>query len=188
MNKGAILIVDLQNDFCPRGALAVTDGDKIVPIVNDLITIATRRQMPIIASRDWHPQNHCSFKEQGGQWPVHCVQSTWGAELHPDLKLPKDLTIISKATEPDKDSYSAFGETDLEKLLQEMEIQKLWICGLALDYCVKATALDAQKLGFKTTVFENATKAVNIDLNDTWNAKIQMWNAGIKIINFPEFD
>lgn len=187
MDKTALLIVDLQNDFCPGGTLAVPDGDKIVPVANDLIAVAMGRQMPIFVSRDWHPSNHCSFKEQGGPWPKHCVQSTKGAELHPNLKLPKNSVLISKGVEQDKDSYSAFGGTNLENLLREKKVRKIFIGGLALDYCVKATALDGQKLGFDIVVFQNATRAVNINPSDGWNAKAEMWDAGISIIQFPGF-
>jgi len=189
MNKTALLIVDIQNDFCPGGALPVPDGDKIVPVVNMLIACAQGENWPIFASRDWHPQNHISFKEQGGQWPAHCLQSTKGAELHPDLKLPQNkFTLISKGTEQNKDSYSTFGGTDLEQQLRRHGITKLLICGLALDYCVKASALDAKKLEFEVIVFENATRAVNVSSNDGLYAKVEMWNNEIKIMNFPEFN
>jgi len=185
----AFLIVDVQNDFCPGGALPVPEGDKVVPVINDIISVCVGRKMPIFASRDWHPPNHCSFKEQSGPWPAHCVQSTKGAEFHYKLRLPQNYyTLISKATKSDTDSYSAFGGTDLEEQLRETGIKKLFIGGLALDYCVKATALDGNKIGFDVVVFENATRAVNINPDDGWHAKVEMWDTGIKIMDFPEFN
>ena len=194
MNETALLIVDLQNDFCPGGALAVTGGDQIVPVVNDLISVAVGRGMPIFASRDWHPEATSHFNTHGGPWPPHCRQTTKGAEFHPKLRLPADrFTIISKGTKPDQDAYSAFDGKDrfgvtLLKNLESASVKKIYIAGLALDYCVKATALDAKKNGFEVVVFENATRAVNIKPNDGRYAKAEMWNTGIKIMDFPEFD
>lgn len=188
MSKRALLIVDVQNDFCPGGALPVPNGDEIVPVVNMLIAIAKDEKIPIFASRDWHPQNHCSFKKQGGPWPPHCVQSTVGAELHPELRLPLGrFTLISKGIEPNKDSYSAFGDTELLEELKKRNIKELWICGLATDYCVKATALDAKKLGFDVVVIENACAAVKMNPGDEIEALNEMLDAGIEITNFAKF-
>lgn len=181
----AVIVVDLQNDFCPGGSLAVANGDKIVPIANDILAIAKDRRIPVFASRCWHPPDHCSFKEQGGPWPAHCVQSTKGAELHPELKLrPGKFTLVSKGTEQNKDAYSAFDGTDLEKQLRKKGITKLWMFGLATDYCVKATALDAKKLGFEVVVIANACASVNLDHNDGNYALNEMQQAGVKITTF----
>lgn len=193
MSKKALLVVDVQNDFCPGGALAVPDGNKVIPIINNLVHIFFGNEEPVFASRDWHPQNHCSFKEQGGPWPKHCVQSTRGAELHRDLRLPKNFVLISKGAKQDQDAYSAFAGQDniykkslLEHLKQD-DVRQIYIVGLALDYCVKATALDAKKNGFDVVVFENATRAVNINPNDGKKATEEMEQTGIVIENFYPF-
>jgi len=162
----ALLVVDVQNDFCPDGALGVKEGDQIVPEVNRWIKLAGESGVPVIASRDWHPRNHISFKARGGPWPPHCVLGTRGAEFHPDLRLPENVTIISKATAPDVDSYSAFGGTDLADRLSAMNTRRLWIAGLALDYCVRETARDARRLGYEVHVIAEATRAVNVHPDD----------------------
>src|SRR5437899_3543758 len=130
----ALLIVDVQNDFCPGGALAVRDGDAVVPVLNRWVAEAETSGVPVFASRDWHPENHISFKERGGPWPPHCVQGTKGSEFHAGLRLPANIVVISKATHPDRDSYSAFGETPLADELRRVHARRLWIAGLALDY------------------------------------------------------
>ena len=162
----ALLIVDVQNDFCPGGALAVPEGDLVVPILNQWIAEAEARGIPVFASRDWHPRHHISFKEQGGPWPPHCVQGTPGAAFHPHLKLPRDVRIISKGKHPNQDSYSAFGDTDLADRLRRANVKRVWIGGLAQDYCVRATALDAIQQGFKAHLITDATRAVNIRPED----------------------
>src|SRR5215471_2821532 len=133
----ALLIVDVQNDFCPGGALPVPEGNAVVPVLNQWIAEAEARRAPVFASRDWHPKNHISFKQRGGPWPPHCVQGTPGAAFHPDLKLPQNVEIISKAENPDKDSYSAFGGTDLAARLKREGVHRVWIGGLTQDYCVR---------------------------------------------------
>jgi nicotinamidase/pyrazinamidase len=157
----ALIVVDIQNDFCAGGSLAVPEGDQIVPEINPWIALADERGIPIFASRDWHPKHHISFKERGGPWPPHCIQGTQGAEFHPDLRLPANATIISKATDPEKESYSAFGDTDLADRLRITNTERLWIGGLALDYCVRHTAIDARRLGYEVHLIANATRAVN---------------------------
>jgi len=183
--KKALLIVDLQNDFCPGGALAVPDGDKIVGPVNKYIKIFKQNKLPIFASRDWHPANSKHFKDFGGIWPVHCVENTKGADFHPQLKLPKDTILLYKGMDPDKDSYSAFQAEDLKKepflkILRRLKINELWVCGLATDYCVKSSVLDALKYGFKVKLLVDAIKGVDLKKNDSKKAIKKMLEKGAK--------
>src|SRR5215813_7752593 len=148
MRQGdALLIVDVQNDFCPGGALAVPSGHEVVPILNRWIEEAQRKKIPIFLSRDWHPAHHISFKERGGPWPPHCVQGTSGAAFHESLHLPPNPEILSKGSDLNADSYSAFGGTGLDEKLKRREVRRLWIGGLALDYCVRETTLEAIRKG-----------------------------------------
>jgi nicotinamidase/pyrazinamidase len=174
----ALLVVDVQNDFCPGGALAVRHGDQVVPILNKWIAEARAAGIPVFASRDWHPRNHSSFKERGGPWPPHCIQNTAGAEFHPDLKLPPEVQIISKADTPDVDSYSAFGGTDLAKRLHQAGIKRVWIGGLTQDYCVRESSLDALREGFEVHVILNATRPVNVNPDDGRRAIADVKAAG----------
>jgi len=174
----ALLIVDVQNDFCPGGSLAVPEGDKIVPILNIWIEKAIEAGAPVYASRDWHPPNHISFREREGPWPPHCIQGTHGAEFHPGLKLPANAQIVSKADTPDQDSYSAFGGTDLAVRLRAGGVKRLWIGGLALDYCVRASALDAIREGFEVHLIVAATRPVNIKPIDGPRALDEIQRAG----------
>src|SRR6266481_4024393 len=159
----ALLVVDVQNDFCPGGALGIREGDQIIPILNRWIEEAQRVGARVFASRDWHPRNHVSFKERGGPWPPHCIQETPGAAFHPDLRLPANVQIISKADKPDIESYSAMGGTDLAARFRSEGVKRVWIGGLAQDYCVRATALDAIRQGFDVRVIVDATRAVNLN-------------------------
>jgi nicotinamidase/pyrazinamidase len=177
----ALLIVDVQNDFCPGGALAVPEGDSIIPVLNQWIADAKDRGVPVFASRDWHSPNHISFKERGGPWPRHCVRDTWGAAFHPDLHLPGDVQVVSKAEDPDKDSYSAFGGTDLAERLRRAGAKNVWIGGLAQDYCVRATALDAIQQGFNVHLIADATRAVNVHPGDGQRAFDEIQQAGAVI-------
>ena len=172
----ALIIVDVQIDFCPGGALAVSGGDEIVPTIN--AWIKTFDGHPIFASRDWHPPNHISFKEQGGPWPAHCVQGTPGAEFHPDLIINASIIWIEKGQDPDKDAYSAFGGTDLAEQLRKRGIKRLWVGGLATDYCVLNTVIDAIETGFEVHLFSEACRAVNIEPTDGANAIREMRDAG----------
>ncbi|MCM8801276.1 MAG: bifunctional nicotinamidase/pyrazinamidase [Candidatus Omnitrophica bacterium] len=187
----ALLIVDLQNDFCPHGALAVPQGDKIVPLINKYIKLFSKNKLPIFASRDWHPKKTTHFKKFGGLWPVHCVQGSKGAQFHPDLKLPKETVIISKGMSPQKDSYSAFDGEDssgqpLYNLLKILRIKELYVGGLATDYCVKETVLEALRKGFKVRLLLDAVKGVNIKKGDSEKAIQEMKTQGAKLINFKE--
>jgi nicotinamidase/pyrazinamidase len=177
----ALLIVNVQNDFCPGGALAVPNGDIIIPMLNRWISMAEAAGIPVFASRDWHPEGHISFQERGGPWPRHCVQDQHGAEFHPALQLPYSAHIISKATEADSDSYSTFGRTDLAGQLRKASVHSLWIGGLALDYCVKESALDAIRLGFEVHLLADATRAVNLHPEDAAIAFKEMREAGVII-------
>jgi nicotinamidase/pyrazinamidase len=162
----ALVIVDVQNDFCPGGALEVAAGHEVVPVLNHWLDEARTQGVPVFASRDWHPENHVSFQHRGGPWPPHCVQGTHGAEFHAGLNLPSDVTVISKGHHPDEDSYSAFGGTELAAMLRQAQVRRVWVGGLAQDYCVRATAIDAIKEGFEVHIIVGATRAVNIDPSD----------------------
>lgn len=177
----ALLIVDVQIDFCPGGSLAVPQGDAVVPVVNRWIALAQEARVPIFASRDWHPPNHVSFRERGGPWPPHCVQNTRGAELHPALELPPETVIVNKGSDPDRDSYSAFGGTDLGERLRRAGTRRLWVGGLALDYCVKASVLDALRLGLEVHLVRDATRPVEIEPGDGDRALEEVRAAGAKI-------
>ena len=153
--RDALIIVDVQRDFCSGGALPIPDGDQVVPILNNYLKLFDQARAPIFATRDWHPPDHTSFKAYSGVWPPHCIQDSEGAEFHPDLELVPDVKIISKAT-PNKEAYSGFDETELEISLRKNHIKRLFIGGLATDYCVKNTVLDALKLGFETILLVDA--------------------------------
>ncbi|MEK7590348.1 MAG: bifunctional nicotinamidase/pyrazinamidase [Patescibacteria group bacterium] len=192
MAKKALLMVDVQNDFCPGGALAVINGDKVVGPLNAMLMLADERNWLVVASRDWHPAVTTHFKNYGGIWPTHCVQNTPGAAFHRNLAVVayKDI-IISKATQPDEDGYSAFeGKTkdgkNLADVLKEYKIDEIYIGGLATDYCVKASALDAVKNSFKTFLLLDACQAVNIQPDDGDQALETMKNAGVIITTTQE--
>ena len=174
----ALLVVDIQNDFCPGGALGVSAGDEVIPMLNRWIGEARAKGVPVFATRDWHPADHISFRQRGGLWPPHCVQGTHGAEFHPDLRLPPDAQIVSKATTPDVESYSAFGDTDLAKRLRGAGVKRVWIGGLAQDYCVRYSSLDAIKQGFEVHVIVDATRAVNLSPEDGRRALQEIKRAG----------
>jgi nicotinamidase/pyrazinamidase len=172
----ALIVVDVQNDFCPGGALAVRGGDEILDEVNRLAAQAPL----VIATRDWHPPDHRSFAEQGGPWPVHCVRETPGAELHPGL-LARIDAIFDKGRTPEREGYSAFEDTALESLLHERGVKAVDIVGLALDYCVKATALGARRAGFDVVVHRGATRAVNVAPGDDERTVEELRAAGAKV-------
>ena len=185
----ALIVVDVQNDFCPGGALPVPNGDEIIPILNRYITAFNKASKPIIYSMDYHPENHCSFKENGGVWPTHCVHKTKGIRLHPDLFVPKQRSFekrtmfIYKGDNPSKEAYSAFeGQTiydeTLAYLLQEKGVINVLIGGLATDYCVKSTVLDALRLGFDVTLLIDGCRGVG---DNVATAIGEMILAGAKI-------
>jgi len=191
--KKALLIVDLQNDFCPGGALAVPEGDKIVPKINKYINIFSQKKLPIFASRDWHLKKTIHFKDFGGVWPVHCVQNTKGAQFHPKLKLPKGTIILSKGMDPEKDSYSAFQAEDkngmvLLNLLKILGVNEIYVGGLATDYCIKFSVIDALKQGFKVKLLGDAIKGVNLKPQDSENAIKEMVKKGAKKISLKDME
>ncbi|MDH3442473.1 MAG: bifunctional nicotinamidase/pyrazinamidase [Deltaproteobacteria bacterium] len=186
MPANALIIVDVQNDFCPGGSLAVGSGDQVVSVLNRLIAEFDEAGSPIFATRDWHPKETSHFNTHGGQWPPHCVQGTNGAEFHRDLALGKSVVIISKGMEENSDSYSGFDGVDergvrLTDLLRERGVERLVIGGLATDYCVKQTALDGLKAGFKVVVLEEAIRGVNLQPGDARQAIAEMKRAGAEI-------
>ena len=175
----ALLLVDVQNDFCPGGALAVADGDAVVPALNAWIAAARQGGARVFASRDWHPPDHLSFAARGGFWPPHCVQDTPGAAFHPDLELPDDAVVVTKADQSEREAYSAFDSGELADELLAAGIQRLWVGGLATDYCVKASVLDATELpGLEVRVITNAIRAVDAAPGDGEAALEAMQAAG----------
>ena len=189
--KRALLVVDLQNDFCPGGALGIKDGDKIAPIINKYIKLFSKLKLPIFITRDWHPKVTKHFKNYGGQWPEHCVQDTKGSQFHPDLKLPKEAIILSKGMDPEKDSYSAFhavdhNGTEFLNLLKIFGIKELFIGGLATDYCVRWSTLDALKAGFKVNVLIDVVKGVNLRPSDSEEAIAEITARGAKLLTFAK--
>lgn len=176
--RDALLIVDVQNDFLPGGSLAVPGGDEVIAPLNCAIAAARRKGLPIIASRDWHPRNHCSFRARGGPWPEHCVADTPGAQFAPGLELPPDAIIVSKATREDADAYSAFDGTGLAERLRALGVERLLVGGLATDYCVLNTVRDALKAGFEVLLLTDAIRAVNVEPGDGERAEAEMCAAG----------
>lgn len=178
--KKALLIVDVQNDFCPGGALAVKDGDKVVPVINGIID----KFDLVLASKDWHPVDSVHFEK----WPVHCVQNTYGADFHPDLQTNKIDRVLLKGTQNKDEGYSAFEATNisLADFLRGEGVTDLYVCGLATDYCVKATALDACKLGFRTYVITDAVAAVNLNPGDDKKALEEISSQGCILVNSSE--
>lgn len=174
----ALIVVDVQRDFLPGGALGVPKGDEVVAPLNRVIQAFGRARRPIYYSRDWHPANHCSFREQGGPWPPHCIAGTAGAGFAPALRFPADAIVISKATTPQKDAYSAFEGTTLAKQLEVAGVRRVFVGGLATDYCVKATVLDARRNGFDVELLRDAVRAVEVKPGDGQRAIQEMKQSG----------
>ena len=188
----ALLIVDVQNDFCSQGALPVPEGETVVPVLNQYLDFFVKKQWLVIASRDWHPERSKHFQEFGGKWPRHCVQSSVGAQFYSDLQLPKSAIIVSKGMNPEEDSYSAFqGLSDgrwipLGSLLQKYGIKTLFVGGLATDYCVKASVLDALECGLRVNVLIDAVKGVNLQPNDSTLAIEEMVRNGAQLFTLKD--
>jgi len=176
----ALLIVDVQKDFCPGGALPVEGGDKIVPVINRWIAAAMAKDVPIYASRDWHPLGHLSFKGCGGPWPPHCIQDSDGAKFHHDLALPSSTIIVTKGVRFDQDQNSAFDQTGLAVQLHKDGILRLWVAGLAEDVCMLATVLDACQEGFEVVLIEKGTRPITSESGE--KARRQMQEAGARIV------
>jgi nicotinamidase/pyrazinamidase len=179
--RRALIIVDVQNDFCPGGALAVARGDEVVEPLNRLAGEFLTGGDIVIKSRDWHPPQTNHFAAYGGTWPVHCVQGTRGAEFHPELIDDPRITVISK-DKMDVDEYSAFDHTGLAALLRKRGVEEVWVGGLATDYCVKHTALDALREGFKVKAIADAMRPVELDPGDGQRAIEEMQRAGAQIV------
>jgi len=172
----ALIVVDVQRDFCPGGSLAVPRGDEVVPVINRLLALT---DWLTVATRDWHPDDHCSFKAQGGIWPPHCVAGTEGAAFHPALDETRIRHVVSKATARDVEAYSGFQGTDLAALLASQGVRRVFVCGLATDYCVKANALDARRAGLETVVIEDGSRGVEVRPGDCVNARDEMKVSGV---------
>lgn len=193
ISKKALLVVDMQNDFCPSGALGVPEGDRVVPILNKYIEIFRQAGLPVYFTRDWHPPVTVHFKAYGGQWPPHCVQGTQGAEFHPDLEVPYRAVIMSKGDDPTQDSYSAFSGHDeqgrgLAEVLRADGVTHFYIGGLATDYCVRQTSLDAIRDGFEVTVLTDAIKGVDLSPGDSERALEEIKSKGARITTLEDID
>jgi nicotinamidase/pyrazinamidase len=183
--KQALLVVDVQNDFCPGGTLAVSHGDEVVEPLNKLIDKFLDEDRPIFKTRDWHPSTTKHFAKYGGVWPVHCVQNTRGAEFHPQLRDDPKIRVVSKGL-GDTDCYSGFDETDLAQQLHKEGVEEVLIGGLTTDYCVKTTAIDAVKNGFKVKVLKDAIRAVDAQPGDGDRAIEEMRAAGADVVESEE--
>lgn len=181
-DKKALIVVDVQNDFCPGGALAVADGNEVVAPLNKLIKEFLDRGEPVYKTRDWHPVRTKHFQAYGGVWPVHCVEGTFGSEFHADLSDDPRATVVSKGMDETADGYSGFDGTNLAQRLREEGVNEVWIGGLATDYCVKHTVVDARRAGFKVKALADAMRAVNVNPDDGLKAINEMRDAGAEIV------
>jgi nicotinamidase/pyrazinamidase len=190
-NNSALLIVDMQKDFCPGGALGIAGGDDIIPIINCYIGVFMERKLPIIASRDWHPSMTKHFREFGGSWPAHCVEGSDGAMFGEGLLLPPETLVFSKGMDPDRDEYSALHArndrgTPLAEFLIEKDIQHLFICGVATDYCVLQSALEGLRHGLAVTILVDAVRGVERQMGDAERAMEEMEDAGATFTHLGE--
>lgn len=182
----ALLLVDVQRDFLPGGALAVREGDQVVPVLNRYIALARKKQIPVFASRDWHPANHCSFAARGGPWPPHCVAGTAGAQIAPGLHLPEGAVLVDKATTEDADAYSALEGTALARELRARGVKRVLVGGLATDYCVLNTVRDALAEGFEVVLLRDAIRAVEVNPGDGERAEMEMRAKGAQPAVYAE--
>ncbi|MDD2835989.1 MAG: bifunctional nicotinamidase/pyrazinamidase [Methanothrix sp.] len=181
----ALLVVDVQNDFCPGGALGISGGERIIPFLNRYIKYFERENLPIFVTRDWHPKVTKHFEQFGGVWPEHCVEESYGAQFHPELEFPKEALVMSKGMDPEEDSYSAFQSTDssgmaLANLLKNLGVSQIYIGGLATDYCVKYSVLDALRGGLEVFILIDAIAGVNLQPEDSNAALEEMVGCGAK--------
>ncbi len=174
----ALIVVDVQNDFLPGGSLAVAQGDEVVPLLNEYIRRFASKHLPIFATRDWHPAKHCSFHERGGPWPAHCIGGSEGAQFAPGLSLPAEARVISKGQQIEPDAYSGFEGTDLAAQLREAGVRRVFIGGLATDYCVFNTVKDSLKEGLATVLLLDAVRPVDIRIGDGEAAIAEMLKVG----------
>jgi nicotinamidase/pyrazinamidase len=191
--RAALIIVDVQRDFCPGGALPVPEGDAVVGVLNRYISLFWKRGTPIFATRDWHPQVSSHFREFGGAWPAHCVQGSPGASFHPQLLLPQGTIVISKGTTRWDEGYSALqgiteNGTPFPMLLRHMALDRLYLGGLATDYCVKESVFDALREGFAVTVLADAVRAVELNPGDGASAVKEMLSAGATLATLETID
>lgn len=176
-----LMVVDVQHDFLEGGALGIPRGSSVIAPLNHALDVFTAHRLPVIATRDWHPANHCSFHERGGPWPPHCIQDTHGAAFHPSLHLPADAIIVSKGTDPAHEAYSGFEGTDLAAILRRLGCRRLWIGGLATDYCVRASGRDALAAGFEVVVIEDGVCAVDVTPGDGARALEELRRGGARM-------
>ncbi len=193
MPEKALLLVDVQNDFCPGGALPVPEGDRVVPVLNEYAERFARMDAPVFASRDWHPVVTKHFKAQGGPWPPHCVADSTGAAFHPELKLPAQASILTKGTDPTDDGYSAFEAADergkaLSERLKEKRIGRLYVGGLATEYCVRASVLDGLGQGLDVVVLLDAVRGIDVQAGDVARALDEMLRAGARTATLATID
>jgi nicotinamidase/pyrazinamidase len=181
-----LVVVDVQNDFLPGGALAVPGGDGVVPVLNRYLALFAERSLPIFATRDWHPLNHCSFREQGGPWPPHCVANTPGAAFAPGLALPSTTVVISKGTDPRQEAYSGFQGTDLAGQLQAAGVRRAFVGGLATEFCVLATVNDALAEHFSAVLLLDAIQALELNPGDALRAEQEMFDRGARSLRWDE--
>jgi len=191
--SSALVIVDMQVDFCPGGSLAVPGGDKIIPAINRYIEMFARAGLPVFATRDWHPEVTRHFREFGGLWPSHCVQNTEGARFHPDLRLPGGVVICSKGMDPERDDYSAFRARNAEgvqccDLLRDLGVKIIYIGGLATDYCVRETTLDALHAGLEVVVLTDAVRGVDLTPGDSARALERIVTAGARTVTLADLE
>jgi nicotinamidase/pyrazinamidase len=184
----ALVVVDMQLDFMPGGALPVPGADEIVGRVNEYVELFARAGATIVFTRDWHPPNHISFRTRGGPWPPHCVQGTPGASFHPGLRVPGDALVVSKATDPDREAYSGFEGTELDAELRRRGVRRLFVCGVATEYCVKATALDGVRLGYQVLLLADAVRGVNSPPNSVRRAIDEMLDAGVVLVEMGDLE
>jgi nicotinamidase/pyrazinamidase len=182
----SLIVVDVQNDFCRGGALAVPDGDAVVPVLNSYIAIFEAAGAPVFFTRDWHPADHSSFTAQGGPWPPHCVQDTAGAAFHPKLAVPEGAQIVSAGYEPEAAGYSGFEGTDLGEQLEALSVRRLLVGGLATDYCVKHTVLEALSKGYEVHVLLDAVRGVEVRPGDSRRALEEMKARGAREIELKD--
>ncbi len=182
----ALLVVDVQRDFLPGGALAIPRGDEIIPVLNRYLRLFEASGLPIFASRDWHPPDHLSFQQQGGPWPIHCVRDSQGARFAPELELPESTHVIAKATAPNRESYSAFAGTDLDEQLRALRVVRLFVGGLASEYCVLQSVRDALALGYAVTLLRDAIRPLDAKVGDGQRAVDEMLRLGAAAVEWDE--